>query len=159
MGRRCGNFLDSDHRRPENTPLILLKLKKLESISTFDISCSKYFEPKPVPSWHLRQWCNTARCCVSFICCGLFVSEVFIWNNSLNVFPRFCVAKQKPAYSYSCISLFISIIWLSQGHSGPLLRDRPDLTALQKPWTMLLISSKNFRDFFPSFLHFPDSKG
>ena len=114
MGKRCRNFLDSHQRRPENTPLFLLKLKNFESISSFDTSCSKYFGPKPVPSWHLRQWCNTARCCVSFICCGLCVSEVFIWNNSLNVFPRFCVAKQKPAYSYSCISLFISTIWLPQ---------------------------------------------
>ena len=111
MGRWCRNFLDSHHRRPEKAPLFLLKLKKFESISSFDTSYSKYFGPRPVPSWHLRQWCNTARCSVSLIRCGLFILEVFIWNNSLNVFPRFCVA-----YSYSCISLFISTIWLSQGH-------------------------------------------
>ena len=84
-----------------------------KSISSFDKSCCKYFGPRPVRSWPLRQWCNTARCCVSFIRCGLFTSEVFIWNNYLKVFPRFCAAKQKPAYSYSWISLFISIIWLS----------------------------------------------
>ena len=116
MGRRCRNFLDSHQRRPENTPLFLLKLKNFESISSFDTSCSKYLGPKPVPSWHLRQWCKTSRCCISLIRCGPFISEVFIWNNSLNVFPRFCAVKQKPAYSYSCFSLFISIIWLSQGH-------------------------------------------
>ena len=116
MGRRCRNFLDNHQKRPENTPLLLLKLKRCGSISSFGTSCNKCFGPRPVPSWHLRQWCNTARCCVSLIRCVLFLSEVFIWNNSLNVFPRFCVVKQKPGYSYSCISLFISIIWLSQGH-------------------------------------------
>ena len=116
MGRRCRNFLDNHQRRPENTPVLLLKLKRFGSISSFGTSCSKCFGPRPVPSWHLRQWCNTARRCVSLICCVLFISEVFIWNNSLNVFPRFCAVKQKPAYSYSCFSSFISIIWLSQGH-------------------------------------------
>ena len=129
MVRQCRKFLNSHQRRPEKTPFFLLKLKKLESISNFDSSCSKYFGPRPVPSWHLKQWCNTSRCCVSLICCGLFISDVFIWKNSLNVFPRFCAANQKPAYSYSCIRLFISFICL-KAISGPLLRGQPDLTEI-----------------------------
>ena len=76
---------------------------------------SKYFGPLPVSCWHLKQWCHTSRCCVSLIrCCGLFISEVFTWNYSLKFFPRFCVIKQKPAYSYLWIILFISTIWLPQ---------------------------------------------
>ena len=129
VGRQCQNFVDSHQRRPGKTPFFVTKLKTFESISTFDTSCGKYFGPRPLPSWWLRQWCNTATGCVSFIRCGLFISEVFIWNNYLKAFPRFCVAKQKPAYSYSCISLFISIIWLPQG-PGPLLMGQLDLTKI-----------------------------
>ena len=122
MGRRCRNFLHIHKRRPEMTTLFLLKLKKFEIISSFDTSCSKYFERRSVPSWHPRQWCNAGRCCVSLIrYCGLFISEVLIWNNSLNVFPRFCVRKQKPADGESCMSLFISTIWLPQGHFYQLI--------------------------------------
>ena len=90
MGWRCRNFHHSHQTRPEKTYLFLLKLKKFESISSFDTSWSKYFGPRPVPSLHLWQWCSTVRCCVSLICrCGLFISEVFIWNNSLNFFHNF----------------------------------------------------------------------
>ena len=122
MGRCCRNFLHIHKGRPETTTSFLLKLKKFDIISSFDTSCSKYFEQRSVPSWHLTQSCNTGRCCVSLIrCCGLFISEMLIWNNSLNFFPRFCVRKQKPADDESCMSLFISTIWLPQGHFYQLI--------------------------------------
>ena len=46
----------------------------------------------------------------------LWTTKVFIWNNSLNLFPRFRFTKQKPIHCYSCMSLFISTILLPQGH-------------------------------------------
>ena len=130
MGKRCRNFLDSHQRRPENTPLFLLKLKKFESISSFDTSCSKYFGPTPVPSLNLRQWCNTARCCVSLIRCGLFISEVFIWSNSETFFQDFVLQSRNllivtPALAYLFI-LFDCLKTISK----PLLRGQPDLTEI-----------------------------
>ena len=170
VGRQCQNFVDSHQRRPGKTPFFVTKLKTFESVSTFDTSCGKYFGPRPLPSWCLRQWCNTATGCVSFIRCRLFISEVFIWNNYLKVFPRFCVAKQKPAYSYSCTSLFISIIWLPQGDfrataDGTAWLNKnqslvpPKWYPLRNHEQCLLFHRKKFRSYFPTFLHFPESKG
>ena len=112
MGKRYRNFLIVIREGLRRHHCFCWNWKR----SSFDRFFSKYFGWRPLPSWHLRQWCNTARCCVSFIRCGLFISEVFIWNNYLKVFPRFCAAKEKPTYSYSWISLLISIIWLPQGY-------------------------------------------
>ena len=55
VGRQCQNFVDSHQRRPGKTPFFVTKLKTFESISTFDTSCGKYFGPRPLPSWCLRQ--------------------------------------------------------------------------------------------------------
>ena len=79
--------------------------------------------------WLLRRWCSTARCCVSLIrFLGIFISEMFIWNNYLNIFPRFCIRKYKLGYSYSCMSLFFLLFYCSKVSFRPLMRRQPGLT-------------------------------
>ena len=55
---------------------------------------------------------------VSLVAADYLFQKSVSLNNSLNISARCYVTKQKTAYSYSCMSLFISAFWLPQGHFG-----------------------------------------
>ena len=136
VDRRCRNFLDSHQRRPENTPLFLLKLKSLKVLAVLT---------------HLA---------VSIL--GQHLFQVWIWDND-ETLPDAVSASSVVGYSFhKC--LFEPILWTFfqdfvlqsrnllivipasaylfllfdclKAISGPLLRGQPDLTEINHKYPL-----------------------
>ena len=126
MGRRFRKFLHSHQRKPEKTSLFLLKLKRFESISSFDTSRSKYFRiwdndaalPDAVSASSVDMDYSFQKCLFEIILKIFFQDFVLQSRNLLIVIH---------AWRY----LFLLFDCL-KAIFRPLLRGQPDLTDINR---------------------------